>query len=80
MRQSNVMFANLRAEMARKQITITKLAEEVGVNRDTMSRKLSGRAPLYLNEAFLITKRFFPDKNIQYLFNELSKEPSKKLN
>ncbi|BDR75241.1 hypothetical protein K154306013_09010 [Clostridium tetani] len=77
MRQSNVIFANLRAEMARKQITIAKLAEEVGVNRDTMSRKLSGKTPLYLNEAFLINKKFFPNENIHYLFNELCKVSQK---
>ena len=35
MRTSNIMFSNLRAEMARKQITIKKIAELLEINRDT---------------------------------------------
>ncbi len=62
--------------MAREEITIGKIAEKVGVNRDTMGRKLSGKAPLYLNEAFLINRAFFPKENIQYLFKELISDRS----
>ncbi|MBU3205186.1 XRE family transcriptional regulator [Clostridium algidicarnis] len=82
MRDSKIMFSNLRAEMAREEITIGKIAEKVGVNRDTMGRKLSGKAPLYLNEAFVINRIFFPKENIQYLFKELiaDKSDEEKLN
>jgi DNA-binding XRE family transcriptional regulator len=71
MRPTSIRFENLRAEMARNQITIKKMANEVGVNRDTMSGKLSGKRPLYLNEAFIINRTFFPNKDIPYLFKEL---------
>lgn len=57
--------------MARKEITIKEMAKKIGVNRDTMSGKLSGRRPLYLNEAFIINRTFFPEEDISYLFQEL---------
>ncbi|WP_304341540.1 hypothetical protein [Metaclostridioides mangenotii] len=72
MRRSNVSFSNLRAEMGRQQITIIDLADKIGVNRDTMSRKLSGKSPLFLNEAFIIKREFFPEKDLYYLFKELA--------
>ncbi|SCJ08482.1 Uncharacterised protein [uncultured Clostridium sp.] len=69
--RSSIMFSELRAEMARKKITIKQLADEVGVTRDTMGGKLSGKRPLFLNEAFVINRTFFPDKEIIDLFKEL---------
>lgn len=78
MRNSKIMFSNLRAEMARKEITIIEISKLLGVNRDTVSRKLSGKSKLYLNEAMLINKEFFPNKELQYLFKELL--PKKKQN
>ncbi|WWU63818.1 XRE family transcriptional regulator [Clostridium baratii] len=77
MRASNIMFSNLRAEMARKQITIKKIAELLNINRDTVGRKLSGKAPLYLNEALLINKELFPNESVTYLFEEIV--PNKKI-
>ncbi len=78
MRNSKIMFSNLRAEMARKEITIIEISKLLGVNRDTVSRKLSGKSKLYLNEAMLINKEFFPNKELPYLFQELL--PKKKQN
>lgn len=72
--KSNIIFSTLRAEMARNEITIKQLASAIGVTRDTMSRKLSGSAPIYLNEAFLINKRFFPNLSLWDLFQELIKK------
>lgn len=78
MKNSNIMFSNLRAEMARKQVTIKKIAEILEINRDTVGRKLSGKAPLYLSEALLINKELFPNKKVTYLFKEIV--PNKKVN
>lgn len=72
--RNSIMFSELRAEMARKNITIKQLADKVGVNRDTMGGKLSGKRPLFLNEAFIINRTFFPDKEIINLFKELYDE------
>lgn len=42
--------ANVRAEMARKRISQTKLAESLGWSQGAVSRRLSGRVALDLNE------------------------------
>ena len=77
MKHSKIMFENLRVEMARKNITITEIAKTIGVNRDTLGKKFSGKSSLNLDEAFLIQKRFFPDMEIQLLCQELNENPRK---
>jgi len=73
------MFSELRAEMARKKITIKQLADKVGVNRDTMGGKLSGKRPLFLHEAFIIQRAFFPNKDVIKLFRELYDDEQKEV-
>lgn len=47
------------------------MAKAIGVTRDTMGLKLSGKAPLRLDEAFKINRDFFPNKSLWELFKEL---------
>ena len=54
-------YENLRAEMARQKLTLKQISATIHMNRDTLSRKLSGKSPLYLDEAFQIQRTFFPD-------------------
>lgn len=68
MRQSNIAFDNLRAEMSRKNIGILDMAKGLGCNRDTLSRKLAQKSPLNLDEAFMIQRLFFPELDVKYLF------------
>lgn len=68
MRNGNIAFDNLRAEMGRKNVGIRDLAKAIGVNRDTLARKLSKKSPIYLDEAFRIQQTMFPDLDIKYLF------------
>ena len=42
---SQVAYSNLRAEMARLNITIQDIARECGYNRNTLSRRLSKKIP-----------------------------------
>lgn len=77
--RSSIMFSELRAEMARKKITIKQLADKVGVNRDTMGGKLSGKRPIFLNEAFIIQRGFFPNKDVIDLFKELYDDEHKEV-
>lgn len=56
--------------MARKDKTILDIAKTVNMNRDTLSKKLSGRSKLNLNEAFAIQQTCFPDIDIRMLFKE----------
>ena len=69
MKQNNVAFANLRAEMGRRNIGIKDIYVLCGYNRDTLSRKLSKKSPLNLDEAFRIQKIVFPDTDLRYLFD-----------
>ena len=68
MNQSNVVYPNLRAEMARKNLTIDAVAKFMRKNRDTISRKLTGKTPIHLDEAFKIAKHFFPELDPVYLY------------
>ncbi len=69
MGRSCISYENLRAEMGRKNITIKDMASLCGYNRDRLARKLSKKTPLSLAEAFQIQQKFFPDKDIYYLFD-----------
>ena len=64
------VYNNLRAEMARHHLTIQSMAAGLKMNRDTLSRKLSGKSPLYLDEALKIQRMFFPDLDVSYLFRQ----------
>lgn len=70
-RTSNIAFENLRAEMARKQLTIVEMADFIGITRDTLGSKLSRKRPINLDEALRIAREFFPEHDIYYLFKEL---------
>lgn len=71
MPSKNIAFSNLRAEMARKGIAVQDIGATIGVNRDTAGRKLAGKSPITLLEAFKITEKYFPDCDVRYLFHEL---------
>ena len=77
MTQSGIVYQNLRAEMARNRITIKTMSERLCMNRDTLARKLSGKSPLYLDEAVRIQKAFFEGIEVNDLFatdDEICKE------
>lgn len=66
----NISYSNLRAEMGRYQLSIQDIADKTGMNRYTLSRKLSRKSPLGLDEAFLIASVFPDKKAVTYLFAE----------
>ncbi len=68
---SKIMFSNLRAEMARENITIQDIAKVLNRSRETVSSKLSGKSVLNLDEAFKINDTFFPKSDLRTLFSEL---------
>ena len=76
MKRNCVMYENVRVEMARKNLTILDVAQRVGMNRETLSRKLSGRSPINLNEAFNIQQKCFPNEDVRILFKECAREKS----
>lgn len=70
-RVNNIAFENLRAEMARKQITIKEMSEFLGVSRDTLANKLARKRQINLDEALSLARYFFPNLTLNYLFAEL---------
>lgn len=65
---STIKYESLRAEMARRNLTLKEMSTAISMNRDTLSRKLSGKSPLYLDEAFTIQRTLFPGMDVDYLF------------
>ena len=48
---TSIIYSNLRAEMARRNINIQTIADTLGIRRETASRKLSGKQSIGLNKA-----------------------------
>jgi transcriptional regulator with XRE-family HTH domain len=61
------MYYNIRFEMLRKNISIEDIAQTLGVSRDTASRKLKGKAKLYVDELVAIRNSYFSDKSLDAL-------------
>lgn len=62
------MFPNVRAEMARQNMTLKMLAENLEITLSTLSGKLSGKYPVTLNEAKTIKKVLNVDLPLEVLF------------
>ncbi len=73
--RTKVVYSNLRAEIARQDLKISDFAQEWKCNRDTASRKLSGKSSITLDEAFAIQRKFFPQIDLRILFQELLNPP-----
>ena len=67
-KKTTYIYKNLMAEMARRELHISDLVSVIGVNRDTVSRRLTGKSALALDEAMAIKTNLFPDMEIEYLF------------
>lgn len=62
------LFKNLRAEMARHDVSVGNLADVLNVRYATASDKLNGRSRFYYEEVEIIRNTFFPKMSIEYLF------------
>lgn len=72
---TKIAYSNLRAEIARNDLKVSDFAKEWKCNRDTASRKLSGKSSITLDEAFAIQRKFFPEMDLRTLFQELINPP-----
>lgn len=61
-------YRNLAAEMARKGISKKDIAKSLNMRYQTFLDKTSGKSRLYIDEAFKIKEKFFPECEIEYLF------------
>ena len=66
------MFENLKAEMSRKNLTIMDFSrdEDLDLSYETLRNEFSGKTEWNKREMFLIKKKYFPDKTIEYLFEQ----------
>ncbi|MFU1797498.1 XRE family transcriptional regulator [Paenibacillus azoreducens] len=63
------MYKNLRAEMTRNDVTIGDLAHFLHVRYATVNDKINGKFRFYYDEAYKIKCHFFPDCDLEYLFD-----------
>lgn len=64
------MYPNLKAEMARRNMSITDLAEKMAQTSANLSKKLSGKVVLTLKEAKRIKEILGVDMSLEELFEE----------
>ena len=65
------MRANLLGEMAKSKVTIREVADFLGMHRNGISNRIYGRTNFTLDEAISIKRKFFPDKSIEWLFEDV---------
>ena len=64
----NRMYPNIKAEMARKNVTIEMLAQHLKKNKGTICAKLNGKSEFSIPEAEKIRDYLNPALTIDYLF------------
>ncbi|MFZ0578388.1 MAG: XRE family transcriptional regulator [Psychrobacillus psychrotolerans] len=68
------MLRNLKAEMARADVKGKDIAEFLKVRDATVYDKLNGHYAFSFNEALAIKRRFFPESELEYLFDNQEKK------
>lgn len=67
------MYPNLRAEMARKKVTLKMIAKELNITQATMCAKLATEDRLKVHEMKTIQEKFFPECEFSYLIEQPEK-------
>jgi transcriptional regulator with XRE-family HTH domain len=70
------MFPNLRAEIARKNLTMAEVADAIGLSVTHFSLKMNGKYGFTLAEAFAIKKFLNTKLSIDVLFQTSLEEAS----
>lgn len=72
------MFDNLKAEMARKGITMKDISRDLSYVYETLRNKFNGTTEWSRSEMFYIKNQYFPDKSVEYLFKQKSTTSQRK--
>lgn len=66
------MFENLKAEMGRKDVTMLDISKnpKMNLSYESVRNKFFGKTEWTRKEMFIIQEDFFPDKTLEYLFNQ----------
>lgn len=62
------MFPNLKAEMARQNITAKDISKKLNISPKSITNKMLGKTEFTRIEIFIIKTTFFPNLSIDYLF------------
>lgn len=66
-------YLNLKAEMAKRNVTIEAIADYLGIHRNSVSYKINRGGSFSIEESMDIRKRFFPDLTLDYIFAKENK-------
>ncbi len=69
-------YGNLKAEMGRRDVTIESIAKLLQIHRNSASNKVNGSSSFTIEEASIIKSAFFPNLELEFLF-EKEDEPLK---
>lgn len=61
-------YPNLIAEMARSDVKVKDIANEIGCTPDTVRNWLKGKSPFPVDEAIKVQEKYFPGCTLIYLF------------
>ena len=64
------VLRNLEAEITRKKLSREEIASGIGISTRSLYDKLNGKSKFNVEEAFTLQRIFFPDKDIDYLFEQ----------
>lgn len=59
---------NLKGEMAKRNIKVEDIANELNIHRNSASNKINGDTSFSIEEAVKIKDAYFPDLSLKYLF------------
>lgn len=62
------MYSNVRAELARRGLTVVDLSNKTGIRYQSLTNKISGKTPLKLEEARAIKNALGVDLPLEKLF------------
>ncbi|GGC94964.1 helix-turn-helix transcriptional regulator [Enterococcus wangshanyuanii] len=68
------MLNNFEKARKSKRIRLVDIAELIGVKYQTVSEKINGKSSFKLDEVLLISKTYFPEYKIEYLFKDDEQE------
>lgn len=61
---------NLKGEMAKRNIRVEDIANELKIHRNSASNKINGDTSFSIEEAVKIKDKYFPDLSLKYLFEK----------
>ncbi len=66
---NKLAYLNLKAEMAKRNISIEDIAQLLKIHRNSVANKINGRSRFTVDEALLVRDTFFPNLSTDYLFH-----------